>query len=336
MRSLRAFSLLIFILLFSGSTFSALARSSAGVTVTPKASATPRPPTAIPLGFIADDVGGGGRLTYVRDGVLYESAANGTQEKLIAAKISGKIAFGVYSPTMDRLLVFTKIQPGSAENGWFVDTVTGAAEQIVGVQRGLYGVWSPDGKALTVSVVPEDQASKLASGENGINTDLLNYYVADRRLEAITTNERASELPQSWSPDGKLFAYTSGSLSEVAAGMVIASVDGASKLIYVPEVIAMAWGPDGRMAACVNQVGSLSYQIAIYQDFKTRPIVVRNLGLESCTGFVRWSPDGKYIAFLGFDANFKKEGIRAVNIANGEVVSLRKGNVVTFDWTAAR
>ncbi len=330
MRPLRAFSLLVFIILFTGSPLSALARSSAGVT------STPRPPTATPVGFIADDIGGGGKLTYVRDGALYESAANGTKEKLIAAKISGKIAFGAYSPTMDRLLVFTKIQPNSAENAWLVDTATGEAEQIAGVKRGLFGVWSLDGKALTVSVVPEDQASKLVSGENGINTDLINYYVADRRLETITTNERATELPQSWSPDGTLFAYTSGSLSEVAAGMVIASVGGASKPLYVPEVIAMAWGPDGRMGACVNQLGSLSYQIAIYQDFKTRPTVVRNLGLESCSGYIRWSPDGKYIAFLGFDANFKKEGIRAVNIASGEIISLRKGNVVSFDWTAAK
>jgi Tol biopolymer transport system component len=136
--------------------------------------------------------------------------------------------------------------------------------------------WSPDGNQIAVI----HRGNVWIASSNG-----------DKPLQITETPEM--EIWPGWSPDGRMISYVAGSERSFYVRPV--SGEGQATKIAGADHTSV-WSPDSKQLV-IQSEGKIS--IVSVADGETRQIAKLNdLGLERVFYF-SWSPDGKYIAFVG-------------------------------------
>jgi Tol biopolymer transport system component len=251
---------------------------------------------------ISDDGGGSGR--WRRDGKeLYYNAAD---RGIMAVSITTSRDFEFGKP---KLLFRPALEVGNAPNNITRDgdriviavppsalrqlTVFDRAGRVVAKvgPPGIYGQpnFSPDGKNIAV-MRTDPQKGKV---------DIWNYEVATGKGTAITNDNFPTTAPV-WSPDGKQIAYVSTRQSY--ASIYRKSADGSGEeeqlFRYTPgaDVILTDWSPDGKFLTFYTGV-----LLLVPLDPNVKPLdrkAFEWLREDYDAAVGRFSPDGRYIAFL--------------------------------------
>jgi beta-lactamase regulating signal transducer with metallopeptidase domain/dipeptidyl aminopeptidase/acylaminoacyl peptidase len=149
------------------------------------------------------------------------------------------------------------------------------------------GIWSPDGTRIAIMQQKKGEIW-IASAEGGEPVQL--------------TGGPASKGWPVWSPDSKMIAfYTTYSATDKVVQVVSASGGEAKTVIAAPSGPyafgrsgQVTWSPDGK-ALTIAGAGVIS-SISI-SDGSSQPLVnLKDIGKDTASG-LRWSPDGKNLAF---------------------------------------
>ena len=161
-------------------------------------------------------------------------------------------------------------------------------------------VWSPDGKRLAFSFV------KTSAGQGDVDVYLVGADGKNMTPFAVTAGKLSHEESPSWSPDGKMIAFSS--TRDGNQELYSAPTDGPAgdprRLTSDAGLDAHpAWSPDGRrIAFATDRWGDL--EIALLDVESTS--VTRLTNSRGLDDYPAWSPDGTQIAFTSNrDGNFE-------------------------------
>ena len=150
-------------------------------------------------------VGNGPYFTFSRNGTLVYLPRTATfgDRSLLWVDRQGKVqpmtqtqrnfAFPRLSPDGKRLAV--TLAEGSKSRVWICETARGILTPFGPEKNRVWPTWTPDGKRLT-----------FASDLNGVNNIFWMAADGSGEAERLTTSE-TGQLPESWSPDGKVLAF---------------------------------------------------------------------------------------------------------------------------------
>jgi beta-lactamase regulating signal transducer with metallopeptidase domain/Tol biopolymer transport system component len=151
------------------------------------------------------------------------------------------------------------------------------------------GIWSPDGNRIAIMQRGTDQSDIwIASPEGGEPVQL-------------TSGPGLKSWP-AWSPDGKMIAFVASRSATDRVIQVVSASGGEARTVIAPSWPPRAnarfglftWSPDGR-ALTVPGAGVIS-SVSI-ADGGSQPLVnLTEIGEDTARG-LRWSPDGKTLAF---------------------------------------
>jgi len=155
-------------------------------------------------------------------------------------------------------------------------------------------VWSPDGKTIAVSALPQALVNSPQSGGEPMRAGLF-LLPADGQGEPRLLFRNA--LTPAWSPDGKKLAFS----VERARGqwaVHVANSDGSHDVqLTEPPLMAGSpvWSPDGTLIAFDQFVGN-NQQVFIMDAEGSLRRQITSSSSWSC-GHPSWSADGKRLAF---------------------------------------
>jgi dipeptidyl aminopeptidase/acylaminoacyl peptidase len=250
---------------------------------------------------------GPAEIAYVHGDAIWSARADGSgAHVLIAPPRHVGLAEPRWSPDGTRL-AYTSSPSENASQIMLFDGV--AARPVTPLKRGVADgapAWSPDGTRLAFTRTggrrPRDWASSL------VVRDLATG--AERVLARVTVFPRLSSLAYpSWSPDGRLIAYTRSALGRNARFRpevrVVGAAGGASRTL-VADAQDAAWSPDGRRLAFSStrdrhglRCGSDECWFAgeLYTADATGHGLVRLTRTKGDEIAPEWSPDGSRILF---------------------------------------
>ena len=226
-----------------------------------------------------------GHLLYGRDYSLWAQPfdlrrleVSGTARSITSQEIDEERSFShaEFSVSQNGILVFQSLADSRARLAWF----DASGKELGQVSEPGYQDprLSPDGRFLAVS------SDDARNGKLFIRVyDLL------RGISARLTDDGA-DLNSAWSPDGKRITYrTPDALKEVPA-------DGSSP----PQVLLKGgvylghadWSPDGHLVFTDISDGFPSLKVYSAADHRVVPFAIG-------AGEARFSPDGKWIAYIG-------------------------------------
>jgi len=222
----------------------------------------------------------------------------------------------------------------------------GEAEKLTSAKSGVQSFqWSPDGKriAYVAPVEPTpDEEKKLKEKDDA---QVIDQNFKFTRIWVIdVTSRKAAELvkgdynvsdPQ-WSPDGRLLAFTTnptpkaddGSLSDiwvinVASGLSDETQALRKKLAELKENATNLEGKGGptyfRFMEVQSQIASVQAEIAQKSGLRK---LTSNEGPDTAP---RWSPDGKFIAYLSRELKSAEVGqlrLTLLNVESGATSSI--------------
>jgi dipeptidyl aminopeptidase/acylaminoacyl peptidase len=221
---------------------------------------------------------------------------------------------GATAPGRDGRIAYVS-EPGS--NGAFVESVLpaggGSRRLSAKLPRGSYGpAFAPDGVriALTVQRGNSRRVEILRAG----------------KLRAI-----AHGRSPAWSPDGRWIAFLSG--QKVGSGIFLIHPDGTGLRAIGNRHLELgsnppAWSPDGRTLVYTRQTVHGQQLWAIGADGTHGRALVRT----RFAGQPSFAPDGRHIAFTGYDArsragvwiaNADGSGVRVLHAAPGQKTLFR-------------
>jgi len=137
-----------------------------------------------------------------------------------------------------------------------------------------------------------------------------------------------------WSPDGEMIAYTIYySANKIVLQVIPAS--GGKEIKILEAFDDIAWSPDGKELAVAFKNNQLS--VISMASGKTRRIAdLKDLGLTEVYG-LKWSPDGKNIACVGYHTEKEQSGpIFIIPVEGGkatEVAADDKGWKYSLYWS---
>ena len=121
-----------------------------------------------------------------------------------------------------------------------------------------------------------------------------------RRLTGQTAWDGSWAESSRWSPDGRLIAYT-WDMGVTAELRIIGLDDAKPRVLYQGEGYPSVkdWSPDGRqiLAVIYSENGDPSFSLISVSDGSVRHIKTTGLPAGYMNGQMRFSPDGRYIAF---------------------------------------
>lgn len=162
--------------------------------------------------------------------------------------------------------------------------------------------WSPDGNRIA-----------FMSDRTG-NNEVFIMNVDGTGLTNLTEDASIDADP-AWSPDGARMAFISKRGGRRNCPVFLMNSDGSQPTeLIVDEVFAWVypdWSPDGkRLALGGLQNGTIQLMLFDFES-KTHSFITQTIG-GRINSFARWSPDGRYIAYVQIPARgYPKYGIGA-------------------------
>ena len=187
-------------------------------------------------------------------------------------------------------------------------------------------VWSPDGNQIAYA---PDLNSEDHRQPQQIDTFILN---ADGTGERNLTQHPALDGGSSWSPDGRLFAFTSSRNDSWEIYVMELITGKVWQLTHLGFATDPDWSPDGKRIAFEHQGPEGRYIYTMNADGKNvRPLLRRprkgRFGNSvMVSSFAKWSPDGKYILYS--EAEYIPNGHLVTSIL---IVNVRTRHVKVLD-----
>jgi Tol biopolymer transport system component len=167
--------------------------------------------------------------------------------------------------------------------------------------RSYLNAWSPDSSRIAF-IHKGDVWVASADGKSS--------------LQLTKTSEQAVlKEVGGWSPDGTMIAFVSYPLWKTAVLHVVPASGGEARVIA--DVIVggqgvwlpfCAWSPDGKELTIVSESGGIISSLPISGGNARTVVRPKDMGIRAVGG-LRWSPDGRALAFRG-----KEEGTSRANL----------------------
>ena len=191
-------------------------------------------------------------------------------------------------------------------------------------------------------------------------TDMVGYldrrrthlYVLDFATKALTqvTSGDFDDAQPSWSPDGKLLAFTSNRSTPdpdrtYNSDIWVVAADNTDKGAHLTQVTTNSgedsepsWSPDGRWITYLTKLDPKLFQygtlhVAI-SPASGGPAKVLTQSFDRMSRWPRFSPDGRYIYFTADDDG--KVNLCRVPMAGGEITRPISGRVVVWEYSIAK
>ncbi len=168
-------------------------------------------------------------------------------------------------------------------------------------------VWSPDGKSLAITYIPEAWANHPDP------TDRVGLFVLPADAQGEPRLLFRNAYTPAWSPDGKRLAFSFDNPRGLSA-VHVANSDGSDD-VQLTEPTQMAgspaWSPDGRLIAFDQFVGQRNQQIFVMEVNGSQQRQITADSNWSC-GHPSWSSDGKRLAFSCISASIPCGGFSSV------------------------
>jgi TolB protein len=159
--------------------------------------------------------------------------------------------------------------------------------------------WSPDGSKLTYTSFIKGKA------------EIFRYDLATKRVLQLTQSP-GNNSGSNWSPDGKSIVF-SGSVNGRTSIYTTRSADGADRTLLIGESgleVEPAFSPDGKLLAWASgRFGNP--HIFVRQLSGKRDVRITTAGWYNSSP--SWRPDGKKLAFAGYDRDIDRYDIFIVN-----------------------
>lgn len=142
--------------------------------------------------------------------------------------------------------------------------------------------WSPDGKKIVFTSTRDGQRSIYVMDADGKN------------VKRLTRN--GNDYEPTWSPEGKKIAFRRRSRGE---HVFVMNADGSGQVSLACPASCPAWSRDSRKLAFGSARGGRGYHLHIMDadGSNVKQLLPRQTGF----GFPAWSPNGKQIAYTGYD-----------------------------------
>jgi serine/threonine protein kinase len=189
-----------------------------------------------------------------------------------------------------RQILVTRVQPGVKRDLWIVDSQRGSLSRATDNPEGvIFGVWSPDGKSVTVS---------LANG-----FEIRTIVLQGGATEQLIAPDQTSKYPADWSADGQTLILTVQN-SQTGQDVETLSMTGEHKLapmIQTPAVEnAGSLSPNGKFLTYgSNESGRLELYVTEFPG-PGQKRQISNQGLTSGipVHFSAWGHDGKTLYYI--------------------------------------
>ena len=160
--------------------------------------------------------------------------------------------------------------------------VTGAS----GEER--HPAWSRDGGLIAYAAAPPDGGPR----------DIYVAQVGSGEPVNRTADNAGNDFNPAWSPDGNQIAFTSNRDGSFGY-YVMPALGGAAQRVFGAHALGNAqWSPGGREIAgvMVDDQGKLAIEIASIQTRQSRRVILEPIKAQVFD--LRWSPDGRFLAFV--------------------------------------
>lgn len=204
-----------------------------------------------------------------------------------------------FSPDGDRL-AFAR-----ADRVYIRDMLTGSETGPVLDLPSYAPAWSPDGRALAMSV-----------DDGGGDWEIFVVEVATGDVHQVTDNT-VDDFDPDWSPDGSSLVLTAD------GGLTILDLHtgGRATMSQAGTAWAPDWSPDGTRIAYAREESGGGWALAVL-DLDTDTVGTL-LTDDRVNSYPEWSPDGTRIAFAASDDGFKHPwGLAILDVEAGSVESL--------------
>lgn len=181
--------------------------------------------------------------------------------------------------------------------------------------------FSPDGKSLAYTW----------DGPNGDNLDVYVRSLDGGPVRRITTDPATDSSPI-WSPDGKRLAFFR--YRKIGLEVVIASLDGGPEHSLGIVTDGISWSPDGKTLAVSDRPTPDQpprvFTLAVETGFKKQ--LALDGGPEFSDGRTRFSPDGKWVAFVRTSPALSELYVVSATGGPTRRVTTNAGRVDSLDW----
>jgi Tol biopolymer transport system component/DNA-binding winged helix-turn-helix (wHTH) protein len=181
--------------------------------------------------------------------------------------------------------------------------------------------FSPDGKSLAYTW----------DGPNGDNLDVYVRSLDGGPVRRVTTDPATDSSPI-WSPDGKRLAFFR--YRKIGLEVVIASLDGGPEHSLGIVTDGISWSPDGKTLAVSDRPTSDQpprvFTLAVETGFKKQ--LAFDGGPEFSDGRTRFSPDGKWVAFVRTSPALSELYVVPATGGPTRRVTTNAGRVDSLDW----
>jgi dipeptidyl aminopeptidase/acylaminoacyl peptidase len=269
---------------------------------------------------------------------------------------------------------------------WMLNRMGGEAERLTDLPQDVEDfAWSPDSRDLVLilrDASPEElEAAKGKSTKEGASSDkdkksktqkpwvidrlqfkldeigyldrrrthLYVFDLAAKSLRQITSGDYDDSEP-SWSPDGKLLAFSSNrSMPDPDAtydtNIWVVAANNSDKGAHLTQVTtnpgadgSPAWSPDGKWIAYVTQLDPHLFDYATHH-LAISPAAggeakVLTLALDRMVTVPRFSPDGKFIYFIEDDDG--TQNVCRIPVTGGEITRPFGGRLTVNDYSLAK